>query len=139
MKHIVKPKDSFYYTIERDLETVCSSEGLISKDSRVHLDDAVTERVRYYTDHTGYEISETFIDSAKKISSLSLLSLYLERNLNLLNLIKVGETVKFDSKNLNYTDLSGMYILRSSGIVLFRESDWQTTARIDLIRTNKIN
>lgn len=137
MKFVVKPKDELYSIIEKDLETIASKQGLVSEGDKVYLDEFVSERTKYYTEHTGYGTSEFFINFAKKISSLSVVTLYLERNLNILNLIKVGETVKFDPKHPNYSDLTGMYILRSSAITLYKENDWQITARVDLIRTNK--
>lgn len=140
IKVVVKPKDQLYNIIEKDLETICSDQGLISKDNKVYLDEFVSQRTKYYTYHTGYnDTSDFFLNFQKKVSSLSVVSLYLERSLSILNLIKVGEPIKFDVKHPNYIDLAGMYILRSSGITLYKQNDWQITARVDLIRTNKTN
>ena len=71
MKHIVKPRDTLYHIIERDLEEVCSEEGLISKNKKIHIDDNISDRTKYYINHNGYDETETFISVAKQISSLS--------------------------------------------------------------------
>ena len=51
--------------------------------------------------------------------------------------MNVGEPVKVVTKTLEYVDLSGKYILKSSEINLNRGKDWQSTARVNLMRTNK--
>jgi hypothetical protein len=59
--------------------------------------------------------------------------------LPVLNLIDVGECVKFKPKTIEYVDFEGKYILWSSSIIFKRPSGWETTAKINLIRTNKKN
>ena len=137
MKHIVKPRDTLYHIIERDLEEVCSEEGLISKNKKIHIDDNISDRTKYYINHNGYDETETFISVAKQISSLSNVSINLERNLAVLSLSNVGESVKLNTHVSEFLNLTGKYILKSSDIVLYKEGEWQTTCRINLIRTNK--
>ena len=138
MKHIVKPRDTLYTLIEKDLETLSEEQGLISKNAIIRYDTNI-ERTKYYTDHTGYDSSETFINTAKKISSLAVLGVLIEKNLNVPLLIRVGEPVIFETKNPNYIDLTGKYILRSSDINFYRQGDWQATCCLTLMRTTKTN
>jgi len=49
----------------------------------------------------------------------------------------VGRIVKFNSNNEEMTDLTGKYILKASAITFERPKDWEATATIFLIRTNK--
>lgn len=139
IKHIVKPRDTLYSILENDLDNICSENGLISKGRDTNIDSNISSRLRYYIDHTGYDSDQTFIKSSisKRISSLSTLSFNLERNLPILELTKVGEVVKFNPQTVEYIDLSGKYILKSSDLIFNRSGEWQATARINLIRTNK--
>jgi len=139
INHIVKPRDTLYSIISQDLNNICSDYGLISKNSNTNIDSNISSRLRYYIDHSGYDDNETFTNSSisKRISSLSTLSLNLERNLPILELTKVGEVVKFNPQTVEYVDLSGKYILKSSDLIFNREGEWQATGRMNLIRTNK--
>lgn len=141
LRYVIKPSNKLYYIIEQDLKTVCANYGLIYKNKTIQVDpDISTEtRVRYYNDDTGYALSSTPFDSkvARIMSDLATVSIDLERNLPILNLMNVGEPVKFDTRAADYVDLSGKYILWSSELVFNKSGEWQSVARINLIRTNK--
>jgi len=52
--------------------------------------------------------------------------------------MNVGEAVKFVTNTIEYIDISGKYILWSSDLQFVNKtSSWETTARINLCRTNK--
>ena len=74
---------------------------------------------------------------SRRLADLSTLTIDLERNLPVLSLIEVGECVKFKPKTIEYADLEGKYILWSTDIWFRRDNNWQTTAQVKLIRTNK--
>lgn len=142
LKYIVKPSDTLSYTIEKNLEELSQTYGLVSKNNEIFFDEEainVNERVRYYTNQVGYEKTDQFLISevSKRISSLSTISFMLERNLPILNLMKVGEAVKFISKTIDLNQFNGKYILKGSEINFVKEGEWQTTAKIYLIRTNR--
>jgi len=141
LRYVIKPSNKLYYIIEQDLKTICANYGLIYKNKTIQVDpDISTEtRVRYYNDDTGYSLSSTQFDSrvARIMSDLATVSIDLERNLPILNLMNVGEPVKFDTRAADYVDLSGKYILWSSELVFNKSGEWQSVARINLIRTNK--
>jgi len=143
MKHIVKPKDKLSETIQLDLESFCQSYGLISQKNKIFFDKSainVSNRQRVYKDHTGYEANQAFINSnmAEEIGDLSEIEIKLERFLKLKNLMNVGEAVTFISKIDDYQDLTGVYILRSSQLNFIKGKDWEASADLKLIRTNRI-
>ena len=88
-----------------------------------------------------YEFSEIPFNSraGRSVSDLSTISIVIERNLDVMSLINVGECVKFKPKTLEYVDLEGKYILWSSEIIFRRIGDWNTIAKVNLTRTNKKN
>ena len=144
LNHIVRPNDSITDTITQDLQTVAKDHSLVylsqSTTPNFNIDSAAA-RTRYYNEETGYNRTQTIFNSrfARTVADLSTISLDLERNLPVLNLIDVGECVKFKPKTVEYVDLEGKYILWSSRIVFTRPADWETTCRINLVRTNKKN
>lgn len=144
LKHLVRPNDTITATINQNLENIATSYSLHyqakSIASKLYIDSA-TNRTRYYNEDTGFNVSPTIFNSrfARTIADLSTISINIERNLPVLNLIDVGECVKFKPKTLEYIDFEGKYILWSSSIIFKRPSDWETTATINLIRTNKKN
>jgi hypothetical protein len=144
LKHLVRPNDTLTATIEQNIETVGKDYSLTylaqSTTPNYNIDPSVN-RTRYYNEDTGFNTVESIFNSryARTIADLSTISLNIERNLPVLNLIEVGDCVKFKPKTVEYADLEGKYILWSSDITLQRVGDWNATARINLIRTNKKN
>jgi hypothetical protein len=143
MKHIVKPKDKLSHTIELDLEDFSKQYGLISKKNKIFFDNlaiSATNRQRIYKDHTGYESSQSFINAnmAEEIGDLSEITIQLERFLKLGSLMNVGEGIMFVSKVDDYKDLTGKYILRGSQLDFMKAKDWESSATLRLMRTNRI-
>jgi len=141
LRFIAKPSDKLFYVIERDLQNVCANYGLIYKNKTISIDPYISKekRIRYYNEDTGYETSSIQFNSriSRMMADLATVSIDLERNLPILNLMNVGETVKFNTQITDYIDLSGKYILWSSELRFNKSGEWQATARINLVRTNK--
>ena len=144
LKHLVRPSDTLTATISQELETVAKDYSLLFQGQtsapRLYIDSAVN-RTRYYNEDSGFNEIETIFNSryARTIADLSTISINLERNLPVLSLIEVGECVKFKPMTIEYSDFEGKYILWSSQINFVRPGDWETTATINLVRTNKKN
>lgn len=144
LKHLVRPNNTITATINQTLENIAISYSLHyqskSIPSQLYIDPAVN-RTRYYNEDTGFNINPTIFNSrfGRTIADLSTISINIERNLPVLNLMDVGECVKFKPKTIEYADFEGKYILWSSLITLKRSNNWETTATINLIRTNKKN
>ena len=138
INHIIKPKDTLSQTITQDLKDVAGKYSLIYKNKNIDVDPGAL-RTRYFIQDTGDEKNETIFNSriSRRTADLSTLTIDLERNLPVLNLIKVGECVKFKPKTIEYADLEGKYILWSTDIWFRRQNNWQTTAQVKLMRTNK--
>ena len=144
LKHIVRPNDLLTATLSQELEDVAESYSLHyqakSISSPLYIDSAVT-RTRYYNEDTGFNLDATPFNSrfGRTVADLSTVSINVEKNLPVLNLLNVGECVKFKPKTLEYADFEGKYILWSSIINFIRPATWETTATINLVRTNKKN
>lgn len=138
IKHIVKPKDTLSYTITQNLEDVAKTYGLIHQNKLIKRDIA-TYRTKYYNEDTGYEKESTIFNSrfGRQMADLSTISIQLERNLPLANLLQVGEPVNYKPMTVEYQDLGGKYILWSSVIEFTRPNIWQSVATLNLVRTNK--
>jgi hypothetical protein len=143
---IVKPTDKLYSKIDIDMFNLSKESGLTSIERPV-LYDSEINREKYITNHTGYsrdnKNSNLFAISSlsKEISSLSSLNLSLSGKLLLKNLLEPGVTVEFIPETLDYTPLSGRYILKASDIVIrqVKSKEWRTSANLYLIRTNKLS
>lgn len=141
-KYIVKPKDTLSHTIDIDMNNFATQYGIIAKNKKIFFDDEAigSNRQRIYNEHTGYEKTESFINASlsKEIAEMSLVYISLNsKNISLLNLMHVGETVKFNSKIADFTQLTGKYLLKSSELSFERLKDWEVYADLNLIRTNK--
>ena len=144
INHIVRPNNTLTATIPQNLETVAGEYSILyqakSTSPQLFIDSAVN-RTKYYNEDTGDNLNKQIFNSrmGRTLADLSTISIDIERNLPVLNLTKVGECVKFKPKTVEYSDFEGKYILWSSEIMFRRPSDWETTARINLVRTNKKN
>jgi hypothetical protein len=142
LKYIVKPKDTLSHTIDIDMNTFSGKYGIIAKNKKIFFDGETLgdSRQRVYTEHTGYEKTESFINAnlSKEIAEMSLLNIVLNStNLAFLNLMNVGEAVTFDSKVSDYAQLKGKYVLKSSQLSFEKLKNWEVYADINLIRTNR--
>ena len=141
LRYVINPRDKLYSVIELDLENVCSLYGLICQNKAIQADSNIskTSRISYNNSETGFEMSEILYDArvARTVSDLSTISMDLEWNLPVLSLMNVGEPVKFSTKIIPYIDLTGQYILWSSELSFTKSGDWQSVAKINLVRTNK--
>lgn len=143
VRYIAKPKDSLFTQFDIDLESFAKEYGIISKSNTIFFDSDVIDvsnRILYAKDHTGNDNSQAYINAnlSKVISELSTITLDIEQNLMLFNLMEVGEAVQINSKMASVADLTGKYILKASTIDFVRSKDWESSARLYLIRTNKI-
>lgn len=142
LKYIVKPKDTLYHTIDIDMNRFSGQYGIIAKNKKIFFDSEAlgNSRQRVYTDHMGYEKSNSFINAqlSKEIAEMSLLNIKItSKNISLLNLMHVGESIKFNSGIIDYSQLTGKYILKSSELSFERLKDWEINVNIKLIRTNR--
>jgi len=136
--HIVKPKDTLFWMIDQTLDDVAKSHSVVYQNPNIDKDKQI-ERTRYYNEDTGYEKEEGLFNArfGRQLADLSTVSLNIERNLPIFKLLQVGDCVEYKPQTLEYADLSGKYILWSSDIQFSRPNVWETTATINLIRTNK--
>jgi hypothetical protein len=138
----VKPSDQLYYDIPINLDSFAKSYGLVSKQNKLFYDQEAinpSSRIAFYKDHTGYETEESFIrgNFSKNISALSEVSVVIEQSMKLLNLMNVGESIQFNSKTNESSSITGKYILRSSQLSFTKAKDWESSATVRLIRTNR--
>jgi len=141
---VVKPSDRLFHKISVNLENFSKDYGLISKSNKVFFDKTAISpdsRISLLKDHTGYELSSSFINSniSKNISHITETSVALEQSLRLLNLMKVGESVELISATAETTEITGRYILRKSELTFSKMRDWSATALVTLMRTNRIS
>jgi len=138
--YVIKPENSLFKNLKVDYVELAKEFGAVFKGKTIDVDPEAT-RTTYKTLSTGSGgESDVFLKArlAREIIGLATVSLDLEKNLPVLPLMKVGSIVKLDSKTVEYVDLTGKYILQSSQLIFTRNSnDWESTANILLMRTNK--
>lgn len=140
INHIVKPKDSLFRIIEQKLDDVCLNFGAIAKQPEIIIDPNLNDRESYRIDHSGNDESDIFanVKIGRQIIGMSLVQIAIEKSLPILNLIRVGESVKLKCGTIEYLPLAGKYILKSSDINFSREAaDWNSACLITLARTNQ--
>ena len=143
-RFIVKPRDTLFHLIEHDMDNIISEYGAIWKNPKSYVDEEIIkDRTKYYIKDTGYDYDDSFSISTltKILSQMSSIDILLERNLPILKLMEIGRNVKLVEQHNELTDISGKYILRSSDLSFKKGddsgADWEATAAIKLIRTNK--
>ena len=145
----IKPMNMLYKNVTIDFIELCKEYGVIGKsDAAVKdptifydniLDDIFTYRTHQIGGYGGD--SDVFLKSrlARQLFSMTEVTLTLDRNPRILNLMRVGATVKLNTQTAEYVDVSGKFILRTSNISFMRDNvDWQSGATLTLSRTNKL-
>lgn len=138
---IVYPSDRLFHHINKNLQAVAKNLSLSTEDTdRIFINDIITNRKRYYINDVGYEVTENFANAkwSKMLSNISEVQIPLERNLPFELLLRVGDSVLYKPKTLDYQKIGEKYILLSTNILFERQTagpEWETTAILTLIRT----
>ncbi len=141
--HIVKPRDRLSYKIETNLETFTKEYGIAYKKDKIFFDKQLFNdnfRNSTYIHDTGYELEKTFINAnlSKQISDITELSIIIERNIKILNLMNVGESVEVTTQDTETTQIAGRYILKTSELRFNKIKDWEASAVISIVRSNRM-
>lgn len=143
MKHIVKPKNELFSTLEINTVDFANQYGLTTKKDQMFFNDpAQSRRIGFFKDHTGYEKTETHIQAnfSKLFSRISLLKIHLEKFLLIDKLIQVGTGIKFNSYITDVRDLTGDYIMQMSNVHFIRaKRDWECGVTLHAVRTNRVS
>jgi len=144
VRHITKPAKALSSINEIDMDDNTQRYGLTTQRKKLEFDrDIRNTKLRYDITEPGYSVSydtdTTSFESrdAASFADLTTLSIALERNLRLLNLMDVGECVEYKPFSFEETALAGKYILWSSDIILTKAGIWECSARINLVRSNR--
>lgn len=142
MKHVVKPRDELYRTIELDTSEFADKYGITTKKNQTFFSKkGQAKRISFFKDHTGYDDKETHIRAihSKYFSQMSILKITLSKWLILKNLINIGEGVIFKSNITDLRDLTGNYVSKFCLFNFVRaKREWECGATLHLIRTNRI-
>jgi hypothetical protein len=143
VRYIAKPKDTLFTEFDINLEAFAKQYGIISKSNEIFFEHRAIDpatRILYSKDHTGNDESQGYINAnlSKAVSELATVTVEVEQNLMLFNLMEVGESVQLNSKMTNVEALTGKYILKASTLDFTRSKDWESSAKLYLVRTNKI-
>lgn len=141
--YISHPRDDLYRVVDKNVETTLKNYGVVTKANCEIEKDDKSDRDNYQIDYTYYENDDTFgnIPIVKKLSNLATVNLDVERNFPIENVLKVGRSVNFNPRTVEYGNLGGKYILWSSDINFEKSSSlqWESTCGILLARTNRKN
>jgi len=143
--YIVHPFDDLYDKIKKDVTSLYSSHGLISKNSS-YKDYKYDKRERYIHRHSGFEHDETFMNAriGRKLAGIASILVPIEKSMHIMNLLKVGECVKFVHATDMFKELSGKYVLKSSDLTIEKvknlsrgSNEWVGTCKLTLMRSNQ--
>ena len=139
--YIMKPKNSLYSKLKLDFNDICVSNGVYSgKQPEIYHDDILDDRELIITNHTGDDQSTSFAKSnmSRTTIDFATMVIHLNKNMQIANLLRVGEAVSLETQTAEYIDLSGNYIMKASEIVFDRSArNWAVGAKLILNRTNK--
>lgn len=142
INYITKPTDGLYRIIEKDLDDIISTYGIIDRNKNIQKNRELNTRKRYSIYHTGNDNSDTFAisDLSSMIGSLSSLELSIYGNFFVEEFLNIGTVAKFNPSSVEQVDLQGKYILFSTNIKYSRKTtEWDKSCDLRLIRSNKTN
>jgi len=139
LKFVVSPKDSLTYTIQENLQDICTKYGLIDRNTKFYVNDLASKGIGVYTKHVGYNKTKTFIYSsiARQIANTTDLSLRINGSIKLKNLVQIGEPFQVISKVAEKSQIVGKFILSASEVMFERKRDWFAEVMVYGIRTNR--
>lgn len=140
VRHIIKPSNTLFKQKEIDMDDNAQTWSLTTQKKKLELDsDIKNTKLRYSIDDTGYDDVVTMFQTrgASAFADLTTMSIAVERNLRILDLLNVGECIEYIPFGLEETSVAGKYILWSTDIQFKKAGIWESSARLNLIRTNR--
>lgn len=141
-KFIIKPKDVLHYIKEVDVFDWAEQYGLKDGNGKLFSDVFLNNRTKYFMENSAwpYDKQDEFVEPVliKNIANMSIIRMSINRYFNMVSLMKVGEAILFNTKVEQYLDISGKYILFSSELVFTKHTNWNSTANLTCIRTNRV-
>lgn len=143
-KYIVKPRDALFKELEFNTVDVGVSNAVTDKRMKIKYDSeaiSTASRQIYNVNQTGYDSNTAFAlsDISTRIQDVSVITIGLQHNLPILNLLKAGSSVNFIPLVAEYKPFGGMYVLRASDIGWVRSKVWESWATLYLMRSNISN
>lgn len=140
-KFLSKPSNKLYERIELSMNDVFNNS--VKDGGELNINESLE------VDYSHKNILEVGLETSnipymarisRKISSLSEIELFIDRNLSIGKLSRVGVPINFIPRTADYVDIGGRYIVNSSRINFSRETDsWVCRARIKTARANLKN
>jgi hypothetical protein len=140
MKYFIRPFDSLYEFKDENIEDLTTKKGLNNTSKNDFISDDTLKLRKVMYDLNGAFQSDTAYNNQvlKDTANLSRLSLVIDKDISLKKILNIGAAVKFDTKAVQHVDLTGMYIMSGTEIMLNKGHAWSGSANIVLIRTNKV-
>lgn len=136
-KYISKPSNDLYELVEVSMEE--AFENSVKDGGTLDINEILKSNYSYRFLEVGLETTNIpyMARLSRKISSLSEIEIYVDRNLSINKLSRVGVPIDFIPRTADYVDLGGRYIVNSSRINFSRETDsWVARTRIRAARAN---
>lgn len=146
--YIGKPTNKLFNRTEYNLQYFAETNGyglIDGNDKQVFVNDILRNRKRIDIDTMGYQpefnsefnTSNHYAEMIRKIATLTRLTITMEKDTPIQQLLNIGRPVKFESNTVDYVKLIGKYILYASDIQWEKRSEWQMFSTIKLVRTNR--
>jgi len=140
-KFLSKPSNDLYELIDLSMDDVF--ENSVKDGPELDINESLKDIYKYHNIlEVGLETSNVpyMARMSRKISSLSEIELFIDRNLSIGKLSRVGVPINFIPRTADYVDIGGRYIVSSSRINFGRETDsWVCRVRIKSSRSNLKN
>jgi len=137
-KFVSKPSNNLYEIVDVSMEDIF--ENSVHDGGDLNINEVLENVYTYRTiGEVGLETSDSpyVARLSRKISSLSEIEIYIDRNLALNKLSRVGIPLEFIPQSEDYVDIGGRYVVNSSKINFTREADaWVCKVRIRSARGN---
>jgi hypothetical protein len=137
----VKPTTTLYQQVSFTYSELCKKNGVYTGNApEIYHDPILDDREMFRVNHTGVDMSSAFAKSrmARNTVDFASLKVFLSKNIQISNLLRVGEAVRVEPKTAAYVGLGGNYILKASEITFNKETtNWMSSAMLVLNRTNK--
>lgn len=148
---ITKPRENLFHLTQVESELVKTEMGFFHQSTDWKIHPFMKNRKKYYNDFVGFEnegysgkMVEDFASARMSNNIMNCFTIRFEfnRNINIDNVMKVGEVVYIDAESehemLPDTNYSGAYVMNSSNVVFYRKegtASWDCSCRVVASRT----
>lgn len=131
--YVYHPHEDLYYLMQKEVPEIVTDFGIWHDNESIKYNEELNSRKMYFTDSRGFDIAGEYSPNivtnrmAHHIKDAAVIRFLVKRNINIDNVMKIGEVCYYETYQENEmfegADYTGGYLIETSDLTFSKEQD----------------